>query len=75
MDTEEGPVIGDKVNIGMDLLFIHMREGGEELLEVLRGCRIAVGHFGSVYEGHVDSPVPMPAAVVAGDLARGKGKI
>ena len=53
----------------MNLLFVHVSEGGEELLEVLRGSRIAVGNFGSVYESHVDSLAPVPV----GDRGRRKG--
>ena len=45
----------------MNLLFIHLGEGGEELLDMLGGGRIAVGHSGPVNECHRDfggSPAP-----------------
>ena len=36
----------------MDLLLVHLSEGGEKLLEMLWRGLIAVCDFGAVYKGH-----------------------
>ena len=55
---EKRSIFGNEVYISMDLLLIHLCEGGEELLKMLRRSLIAVGDFGPVYEGHLESLGP-----------------
>ena len=43
------------MNISVCLILIHLREGGKEVLQVLGGCRVAMGSLGPMDEGHDES--------------------
>ena len=53
MNSKKRAIASHQMDVGVCLLLVHLSEAGEELMEVLRGCRIAVSRFGPVYEGHV----------------------
>ena len=54
MNSKKRAIASHQMDVGVCLLLVHLSEAGEELMEVLRGCRIAVSRFGPVYEGHAD---------------------
>ena len=54
MNAELRAIAGHQVHVGVCLLLVHLCEGGEELMEVLRGRRVAMGRLGPMCEGHDD---------------------
>ena len=54
MNAELRAIAGHQVHVGVCLLLVHLRERGEELMEVLRGRRVAMGRLGPMCEGHDD---------------------
>ena len=50
----------------MDLLLVHLSEGGEKLLEMLWRGLIAVCDFGAVYKGHFIVSLGPPRKAVEG---------
>ena len=65
MDAKDCSIRGHQVHICVGLFFIHLCEGGEELLEMLCRGRIAMRSLGPVDEGHLGAVLVVPAAVLA----------